>query len=102
MQINNIATQHLKTTGGVVHEGPVLFFGFLIGSDAVNDPTITLYDNVKASGKELVPTNQYDASVLGLNGAMPGAGVLCASGIYADISCAGACEITVYFTPHFQ
>jgi hypothetical protein len=65
--------------------------------DGANDPTITVYDNAAAaSGEELVPSTDYDASALGLNGAW-GPSVLATSGIYIEITCAGACEVTVLY-----
>jgi hypothetical protein len=77
-----------------------LLYGFLLGTDHANDPTITIYDNASAAtGEELVPTCDYDASLLGINGFMPGAGLSCVNGIYIEITTAGACEATVFFTP---
>lgn len=72
------------------------FRGFLLGMDGVNDPTITVYDNAStASGDEIIPTNTYDASALGLNGVMfPGLGRICKNGIYIEITCAGTVEVT--------
>jgi len=102
MRINNVATEVAQFDGGgLVHDGPALLFGFLIGTDAVNDPTITVYDNTAASGKEVVPTNTYDASALGLNGFMPGAGIKCKNGIYVAND-QGTSEVTVFYTPHFD
>lgn len=91
--VNTISLSSLILTG----EG--LFLGFLIGTDAVNDPTITIYDNTEASGEEIVPTNTYDASLYGLNGWSPSVPVEVANGIYVEITCAGACEVTPLFTP---
>lgn len=77
---------------------PCVFWGFMVGTAAA-DPTITVYDNASAaSGMEIVPTTTYDASALGLNGAMLGAGVWCDYGITVDVTCAGAWEVTVYYS----
>jgi hypothetical protein len=83
------------TESGIVVAEPCIFGGFFIGTDEVNHPVITVYDNASAaSGEELVPSNKYDATLLGLNGAI-GFSVLARNGIYVEITTAGACEVTV-------
>jgi hypothetical protein len=80
--------------GSVISTGPCFFYGFLLGLDGTNDPTITFYDNAtEASGEEIIPTNTYDASILGLNGAMLPAPKYCQNGIYVGITQAGTTEI---------
>ena len=87
------------TESGVVYAGPCIFHGFLLGTDGVNDPTITIYDNASAaSGQEVVPTQTFDASALGLNG-VTGIYQLCDNGIYIEITCAGAVEIIPQYAP---
>ena len=41
-----------------------------MGMDNANDPQITVYDSIDGTGTpvELIPTNPYDASAMGLNG----------------------------------
>lgn len=75
-----------------------IYWGFRVGMDGSNDPTITLYDDAAAAqGTEVEPTNTYDASALGANGANMGVGVLCKNGLTGDVTIsAGSCEITVY------
>ena len=87
-----------KTATGIVVAEPCVFGGFLLGTEGVNDPTITIYDNASAaSGEELVPTNEYDASLLGLNGAV-GFRVHAKNGIYIEIDAGGGnCEVTVMY-----
>ena len=77
--------------------GRCFFQGFLLGTDGTNDPTITVYDNIASSGREIVPTTTYDASALGLNGAMIAVELECNYGIFVDITCAGACEVVVIY-----
>lgn len=79
--------------GSLIHSGPCFFYGFLLGLDGTNDPTITFYDNTSASGEEIVPTNTYDASLLGLNGAMFPAPKYCKNGIYVSITQTGTTEV---------
>lgn len=88
------------TGGSIVINRPCVFYGYIVGMDGTNDPTITIYDNSNAaSGHEPVPTNTYDASVLGVNGAMlPADGTRCRNGLYCYTTIgAGAVEITIYY-----
>ena len=87
-----------KTASALIYTGPAILHGFLIGTDGINDPTITIYDYLSAGGQEVVPTTTYDASVLGLNGAT-GINQLCAIGIYLEITCSGTVEVNVQYTP---
>ena len=88
------------TASGLVIAGQAILKGFLIGTDGVNDPTITVFDNTSNSGEEIVPSTAYDASSLGVNGAV-GLNDYCEKGIYVEISCAGAVEVSVKYTPYF-
>lgn len=90
-----------KTANALIHTGPCVFHGFLLGTDGVNDPSITFYDNVLAAGEEIVPTCTYDASALGLNGAT-GMNIYCENGIYLEIACAGTVEVVPQFSPYFH
>ena len=88
------------TGGQVVISRPGVIYGYLVGLDESNDATITIYDdNSAATGNEVIPTNTYDASVLGVNGAtLPGDGVKCKKGIYCYcVLAAGQAEVTVYY-----
>ena len=100
--MNNILSQIVKLTGsGVAYTGACIFRGFLLGTDGANDPTITPYNNTAASGDELVPTCTYDASVAGLNGVTGlSPGIYCDKGIYIEITCAGAVEVSVILAPY--
>jgi hypothetical protein len=57
--------------------------------DGVNDPQITVYDGIAASGTEVIPTNVYDASALGLNGFTAGYLKQCRTGVYVLIEASG-------------
>lgn len=86
-----------KTSSGIVYAGPCVFHGFLIGTDGVNDVTVTFYDNASAaSGEEIVPTNTYDATAKALNGATS-MKVRCKNGIYLELACAGTAEVVTQF-----
>lgn len=82
------------TASAVIYTGPCLFGGVLIGGmDGVNDPTVTVYDGVDNTGKEITPTATYDASGLNLNGVRGGDADVCFTGIYVEIT--GGAPVTV-------
>jgi len=89
------------TASGQVVTGRYKFFGFTLGTDGANDPEVTIEDKDNATGKtggEIMPTATYDASALGLNGALLSEAIDCSFGIYLTISiAAGAVEVTVYY-----
>lgn len=82
---------------GVIFIGKGAILAFLIGTDGSNDPTITIYDGTDNTGTEIVPTTTYDASALGINGAMFGFRKTCKTGCYVEISCSGTVEIVIDF-----
>jgi len=91
-------THKKVSTTQIVTDRSCRLMGFLVGTDGTNDPTITMYDGIATSGNEVVPTNTYDASFLGLNGFMIGdVGIKCDHGLYCEITCAGAVEVVVYY-----
>jgi len=89
--------QHKKlSASGVAYTGGCALASMFIGMDGVNDPEITVYDGIDATGSEVVPTATYDASALGLNGFHGGLlGYDCKAGIYVEITCAGTVEVVV-------
>ena len=90
-----VASVTKLTASAKVADGPALLFGILIGTDGSNNPTITVYDSTTNSGTEAVPTAEYDATALGLNGFAPGYAKSCKNGIYCEITCAGNVEVSV-------
>ena len=90
-----IATVDKLSASSKVADGPAVLLGMLIGTDGSNNPTITLYDSTDNSGTEVVPTAEYDATVIGLNGYAPGYGKSCKNGIYCEITCAGTVEVSI-------
>lgn len=87
------------TSSGIAYTGECLLTGMLLGMDKVNDPSITVYDGLDNSGNEIVPTNDYDASTLNLNGYMASKPDLCKTGIYVEITCAGTVEVVIKYQP---
>lgn len=87
------------SASGVVCAEECFYGGFVLGTDGVNNPTITIYDNAAAaSGTELTPTAEYDATLLGLNGHEKGKVTIANNGIYFEMNAGGgAHEATVYY-----
>jgi len=83
------------TSSGIVTSHNCVLVGVQIGMDATNDLTLTIYNGTSNAGSEVLPTNQYDASALGLNGVVMSYGKHCPNGIYVEITCAGAAEVVV-------
>ncbi len=75
--------------------GKCTYHGFRLGMDATNDVTLTIKDG----DIEIVPTNTYDASALGLNGeVLPDqAAITCETGITVTVTCTGTFEIIVVY-----
>ena len=89
------------SASGLIISGPCVFGGFLLGTDAVNDPTVTVFDNITNAGDEIVPTSEYDASIKGLNGASLQNPIRCDNGIYVEITTSGVCEVTAFYKDLF-
>ena len=83
------------SASGIVTSQPALMLGVQIGMDATNDLTLTIYNGVDNTGTETLPTNQYDASALGLNGVVMPYGKHCPNGIYLEMTCAGTAEVVI-------
>ena len=95
------------TESGSIINVPCWFVNFKLGSDNANDPQVTVYDSNGAPAgtpTELVPTNPYDASAMGLNG-ISGDQSYARYGIYVVIEAVGggafggAAEVTIGVWP---
>lgn len=86
------------TASGVLWAGPCTLCGFLIGTDGVNDPTLTFYNSQAATANtDIVPTTTFEASVFGFNGFMPGhMEIDCPSGLYVQVANLGTGEGVAY------
>ena len=81
------------SVSAIIYTGESILTHLLIGTDGVNDPTITVYDGVDNTGTEKVPSTTYDASALGLNGFTLTIPAEFLVGIYIEITCAGTVEV---------
>jgi len=88
-----------KTSSGIVYTGSCLLFHMFVGTDKTNDPEITIYDGTNNTGTEVVPTNTYDATALGLNGFCLATPIKCGTGIYVEITCGGNVEVNIGYFP---
>lgn len=94
------------TATGLFYSGSCWFVNCKIGMDNANDPQITVYDSLDGTGAptELLPTNPYDASQMGLNGISQDHSYA-KKGIYVVIegvgggAFGGACEVTIGIWP---
>lgn len=86
------------TATGVLYAGPCTLCGFLVSTDGVNDPTITLYNAQAATANtEVVPTTTFEAPTYGLNGFMPGEMQIdCPDGLYVEVANLGTGEAIAY------
>jgi hypothetical protein len=78
-----------------VASGSAVLAGMQLGTDSLNDPTVTIYNGSDNTGAEIVPTTTYDASALGLNGFVASYDKKAYNGIYVEITCAGSVEVTI-------
>ncbi len=92
--LDHAVVKTVSASGQVTTKSAVLL-GMQIGTDSANDPTVTIYDGTNNTGNEIVPTTTYDASALGLNGFVCPYSKRAYNGIYVEIACAGAVEVTV-------
>jgi len=67
----------------------------LLGTDGVNDPTITVYHGTDNTGTEVIPTNTYDGSRKDLNG-FSNIPIDCPDGAYFELSGSGTHEVIFY------
>jgi hypothetical protein len=98
----------LTATGLITGRKNVVLDGILIGTDAVNDPTITVFDGEDGTGVECLPTAAQPATEKGWFGVtkynclctegwfgVTKYNCLCTDGIYVVIVCAGTVEVVV-------
>jgi len=95
-----MAVKKRLTASALVKTGYSKLVGYLVGTDGATDAIITIYDSTAATaGTEAVPTQKFDASALGLNGAWFGheGAIECQVGIYVEITDIGTGELLVYY-----
>ena len=84
-----------STTNTVTASSAVLA-GMQVGTDSANDPTITVYDGTDNTGNVIVPTTEYDATALGLNGFIGAYDKRAYNGIFVEVSIGGgSVEVTI-------
>jgi len=94
-----MAVRHKIAASALIRSGYTKLVGVLLSVDGANDPVVTVYDSTtNTAGTEVVPTNTYDASALGLNGAWFGheGAIECDVGVYVEVSNLGTGYALVY------
>ena len=95
--VNAVHHQFTATGNKVVMNNACHFYGIILGTDGVNDPTITVYDNPSTNSGDIVsPPTTFDASALGFNGFVLAKGVRCWQGL--TVRCVlggGTCDVVV-------
>lgn len=92
--------KQLLTASALVKTGYSKITAILVGCDGSNDAIVTVYDDLSnTAGTDAIPTCTYDASALGLNGAIFGrdGAVECDVGIYVEIADLGTGKVIVYY-----
>ena len=75
------------TVSGILWAGPCVLCGFLVGTDGVNDPTLTFYNGLAAvPNGDVVPTTTFESSTFGFNGFMPQIQIDCPAGLYVEVA----------------
>lgn len=93
-------TTNELTASGMLYTGKCIFTDLLIGMDGTNDPAVSAFDGTDNTGREVLPTNTYDASKLGLNGVVWQFGRIMHTGIYILIAlAAGDVEVVGGYRP---
>lgn len=89
---------HSYTTTGthVVCSDKCIVTGLLIATDGTNNPTVAVHDGSTGSDPTVIPSTAYDASSLGLHGAMYHYAVYCKKGCALVISGSGSREVTIF------
>jgi hypothetical protein len=95
MGINDQADVEHITASQIITSSRAILFGYQIGADAVNNPTITVYTGTDNTGKIIVPTVTYLASALGMNGLIISYIKKAYDGIYVEITTAGTVSVAI-------
>lgn len=91
-------TPYRATASVQVHDGEGFIFSMLIGSDTVNDPVVAIHDCTtgnQAAGNQIIPSNTYDASILGINGVVFKISKRVTSGLYIAIANIGTGSVII-------
>lgn len=100
--MNNPACEAVMFSGSrMICDGPCMVWGWTIGTDGSNNPTLTFYKNKNGSGGAdgyLIKPKTMSATARDPIGMTLPAPIYSAEGVYLDVSCAGAVTGEVYIT----
>ena len=80
-----------------IHTGKGFLFSLIIGTDDTNDPVIAVYDDVggATAANQIIPSTEFDASALGLNGVVLQFAKNFDTGLYISIANIGSGSVIV-------
>ncbi len=89
------------TASAAIYTGAGFIFSMLIGTDTVNDPVVSVHDAVNGdtAANEIIPSNTYDASILGINGAVFHFAKHFSTGLYVKIANIGSGSVVIDYRP---
>lgn len=93
-----VVSSGLKSSDSAIADGPCRLRAATILTDGSNDATLTVYDNASAASGTVVMKAKVAGADLTGHLALPGGGVACRNGLYADISGTNSSYI-IYFEP---
>jgi len=82
----------------VIHTEPCFLMKIVIGTDGTNDPVVAAYNEADTSAtaaKMILPSITYDASALGINGAIYHCSEYLDTGLYIAIANIGTGSVIV-------
>lgn len=89
------------TASALIFTGAGFLFSMLLGSDTINDPVVSVHDalNGDTATNEIIPSNTYDASALGINGLALHFAKHFSTGLYLKIANIGSGSVVVDYRP---
>jgi hypothetical protein len=89
-------TSGLKSADAAIMARPGKLRGLQVLADGTNAATVVLYDNASAASGTVLAKVVVDATLTTDAASIPEDGIVCANGIYADVTGTGA-EYIVYY-----
>lgn len=81
----------------LIYTGRCFLFSLLLGLDTVNDAVIAVHNDIDGDDatKEVVPSNTYDASAMGINGLVLKFAKDLSTGLYIKVTNIGSGSVVV-------
>ncbi len=78
-----------QAASGVAYAGECVFYGLVIRTDGTNAVGLNLFDSITAAGRRLLPSNVVIPGTANLWSISFTPPILCARGVYVQITAAG-------------